>query len=181
MTKLPIYNSAVRRWMPQQSFIVSAPAGSGKTGLITQRVSALLCTVDNPEEILSITFTRKAAREMASRIHSALRQAAYTPRRMNEYEATNLGSRCRRRGAQQTAGLEPCWICPAVCEFKPSMVSVAILPVSLPSKPNLARYPSPVSNRRFTTRAAARALLDKMEEAWAVAEQLAVLLSSHRQ
>jgi ATP-dependent helicase/nuclease subunit A len=73
MTTQPA-DQAVRKQAlgPGESFHLEAPAGSGKTSVLLARFLTLLARVDAPEEMLALTFTRKAAGELRARVMALL-------------------------------------------------------------------------------------------------------------
>jgi ATP-dependent exoDNAse (exonuclease V) beta subunit len=86
----------------EKSFCVSAPAGSGKTELLTQRFLKLLAQVENPEQIQAITFTRKAAAEMRERIVQALRvgKNSEPPSEQHRYLSWQLAQQALQQSAK---------------------------------------------------------------------------------
>ena len=64
---------------PARSVVVEACAGIGKTWLLVSRLLRLLLAGARPGEILAITYTRKAAREIEERLRQWLRLLAGAP------------------------------------------------------------------------------------------------------
>ncbi|MGB1457791.1 UvrD-helicase domain-containing protein [Spongiibacter marinus] len=64
---------------PARSVLLSAPAGSGKTGVLLLRYLRCLLCVERPEQVVAITFTNKAAGEIKERVMAALQSAEAMP------------------------------------------------------------------------------------------------------
>jgi ATP-dependent exoDNAse (exonuclease V) beta subunit len=168
----------------QRSMLLQAPAGSGKTTVLTARFLALLATVDAPEEILAITFTRKAAAEMRQRILAAL-QAAIEGQMVRGIAPPLLQAVRERDVARGWSLLQ-----------NPSRLRVETidalnhwlatqLPIAARSGPNLEIAPAPAPLYRRAARrclalaaedreaaAAAELLFNRLDNSWGRLEQL---------
>ena len=80
--------------------LVVAGAGSGKTRVLTHRVAHLIAAVGvQPNEILVITFTNKAAGEMAARLEDLLPRGARRIWILTFYAAVGGSCGAKRRGS----------------------------------------------------------------------------------
>ncbi|MEH6543647.1 MAG: UvrD-helicase domain-containing protein [Porticoccaceae bacterium] len=158
------------------SFAVAAPAGSGKTGLLTQRMLCLLAESERPESVLCMTFTRKAAAEMRRRISDALTLGLSSTPPDNDYERHNweLAQRVLKRdqvmGWQLMASLNRLQITTidGFCRLLAQQLAV---------ESGLGVVPENTETPSVLYRQATRELLAELESSGPTGEALEILLT----
>jgi len=159
---------------PTRSFIVQAPAGSGKTELLIQRFLTLLSRVDAPEEVVAITFTRKAAGEMRKRVLDALAAASAGKTPETEQESITLALAQSALQADEARG----WGVvdnPARLRILSIDALCLSLAAQMPLLSQMGAVPSPVDDGQELYREAARETLAQLETTqWT--QQVAALL-----
>jgi ATP-dependent helicase/nuclease subunit A len=109
--RTPDWQERERALDVRRSWVVEAPAGSGKTGLLIQRFLKLLSdeSVEQPEQVLAITFTVKATAEMRERVMAQLEAASEATELKNnsefELETRRLADAVLRKDALLGWGL----------------------------------------------------------------------------
>lgn len=164
---------------PTRSFIVQAPAGSGKTELLTDRILALLATAGRPEEILAITFTRKAASEMHTRVLAKL-AAAQKPRPEEDHlgRSWDLARQALQRDEEKGWDLLKY---PARLSIRTIDAFCSQLVAAMPLLSDSGGLPGIAENAREHYEAAARATLALVDDVPAVAQLLEHLdVNPHR-
>lgn len=159
---------------PRRSFIVQAPAGSGKTELLAQRYLRLLATVAAPEQILAITFTRKAAAEMRARILHALQAADGPPP-----ESAHKRSTWELARAVRAADSEHKWFLtqhPARLRIQTIDALNASLARRLPVLAGTGAALEPTTDTSPLYEAAGRQLLERLGDGSEVSAHLEVLI-----
>jgi len=158
---------------PRRSFLIQAPAGSGKTELLTDRILALLATVERPEEIVAITFTRKAASEMHARVLQKLRMGkGAEPAEAYKVPGWRLAQRALARDREKGWNLLEY---PARLSIRTIDSFCAYLVRAMPWLSAMGGVPSITDSPRELYEAAAQATLDMADDNEAVAELIAHL------
>ncbi|MGC2459509.1 MAG: UvrD-helicase domain-containing protein, partial [Steroidobacteraceae bacterium] len=168
----------------ERSMLLQAPAGSGKTTVLTARFLALLAAVDAPEEILAITFTRKAAAEMRHRALAALQAASagqeipgiapqllQAARERDQARGWNLLRNPSRLRIETIDALNH-WLATQLPISARSGPSLEIAPAPAPLYRRAARRCLELAAEDRDAAAAAELLFDRLDNSWRRLEQL---------
>jgi ATP-dependent exoDNAse (exonuclease V) beta subunit len=166
-----------RRALDLESFIIEAPAGAGKTELLTQRYLRLLAVAEEPEEIVAITFTNKAAGEMRNRIAESLERArsGAVPKEPHKRITFDLAQAALARSAERDWRIETQ---PGRLRLTTIDALCAGLARQMPLLSRFGAQPATVEDAGRHYREAARRALDHLEDGAEGAEHAAAVAAA---